>query len=151
MKSLLCWEKGEETPYYQHFKWEEPPYSRTAPACLATFSPLTCWKCGQTVHMMCDFRQRPSRSENVSVPRRSVALRAVTVSALRMVPTKHPAPLQRGYLNLKIGIFPALVDTGDQFSRVSSDFIDYLCHRGVRCTFFLYLLMFVNWRLYGPV
>jgi len=112
--------RGRESPR------RAPPRSR----------PYRCWKCGQTVHMRRDCRQRHSRSGNGQVPRRSVAPRAGTVGALRKVAATPPAPLLWVGLNLKIGNIPALVDTGTQFSCVRSEVIDYLYHRGERCTFF---------------
>ena len=112
--------RGREPP------WRAPPGSR----------PCRCWKCGQTGHMRCDCRQRPSRSGIGQVPQRSVAPRAGTVSALRKVAATPPAPLLLVGLNLKIGKIPALVDTGAQFSCVRSDVIDYVYRRGERCTFF---------------
>jgi len=109
----------------------EPP--RRAPPGSRSYR---CWNCGQTGHMRRDCRQRPSRSGNGQVPRRSVAPRAGTASALRKVAATPPASLLWVGLNLKIGKIPALVDTGAQFSCVRSDVIDYLYHRGERCTFF---------------
>ena len=38
-------------------------------------------------------------------------------------------------MSLRTGKFPALVDTGTQFSRLRSDVVEYLYTRGERCTF----------------
>ena len=84
-----------------------------------------------------DCRQRPSLSRIGHVPWRSVALWAVTVSSLGNVAAKTQDLLLMVDLNLKVGNVLALVDTGDQFSRVRSDVIDYLYHRGERCIFFV--------------
>ena len=65
----------------------------------------------------------------------SVGPRAGTVSVLREVAATPPATLLWVGLNLKIRKIPALVDTGAQFSCVRSEVIDYLYHRGERCTF----------------
>ena len=78
---------------------------------------------------------RPSRSGNGQVPRRSVARRAGTVSALLNVVATKPATLLWVGLNMKLGKIPTLVDTGPQFSCVRSNVIHYLYHRGERYKF----------------
>jgi hypothetical protein len=61
--------------------------------------------------------------------------RAVAVGAILKVVATTPATFFWIDLNLRTGKFPALVDTGAQFSCLRSDVVEYLNKRGEMCTF----------------
>jgi len=136
-REVFCVEgNGEIPPYYSQIKWEMPPWSRNISACPARLSTpqiLAMWR-------ECSHEARFS-SANFSVeksqfPRRSVSPRAGSASFLRYVASTQPSPSLWVGLKLKIRKIPALVDAGAQFCCLYSDVIDYIYHRGERCTFF---------------
>jgi hypothetical protein len=59
----------------------------------------------------------------------------VTVGAIRKAVANPPATLFWIELGLRTEKFPALVDTGAQFTCLRSDVVEYLYMRGERCTF----------------
>ena len=72
------------------------------------------------------------------------------MSGLRKFAAKRLVPLLWVGLNLKIGIIPALVDSGVKYSSVRSDVIVYLYHRSERRTLLLVLCHVCHLKVVRP-